>query len=436
MVQKSRKSTQPNLMPSIVPSHARMLIQHTSFKPLLHYRHWCFIHRAKACTGLRITTAVKPEQKRKLLDSLLDVMHKICREAPNRDSMVRTILQENLVATVAQSLHDRRECEPLRNFITGAQTLPKLCARQLLNLDSFALGLRLCGITSLVAFLLTHIDHVWIIHHCHVKICCMFFAHLLSFKSTIEVVAGQSALGARHVSTNDEVCGAKIFSNDHMLDSFSGACHLHRIWQISPPEGITSPLLIIRFLLHDLVGLDASRSINVARLCRTTSRVHKNNRILDILLCMHQQFEVGFMDGVTILESHDWLACRKSSPNICRSPETRTPDRIKALDKTVNTSSCIVLAETGKQLGNGRVLSRCCAIASLGFLYLIWLPHFFSIQHCHLCPFVGQENLLALYGRIGHIQDDGQPKNRTSLCCFHAINYALVILLGHEAPEG
>merc|ERR1711971_596651 len=136
----------------------------------------------------------------------------------------------------------------------------------------------------------------------------MLLTHLLCLVCAVKDVAGERTLRACHISSNDEVCGAEILTYYHVLDRFARASHFHRVRQIRPTERIAHPPLVSLLLLHNLVGLDACRTIDVSWLCRSAGWVHEDHRVLNILHGMNKQLEVGFVNWVPVLESNYLLS--------------------------------------------------------------------------------------------------------------------------------
>merc|ERR1719379_2913336 len=98
------------------------------------------------------------------------------------------------------------------------------------------LGGLVSSVTTCVSVLLADIDHVWVVDDSHVELCRIFLAHLLRLESSVKVLAGQSALRARHVAADNEVRGTEILPDYHVLDRFAWSSHLHGVREICPPE--------------------------------------------------------------------------------------------------------------------------------------------------------------------------------------------------------
>ena len=90
-----------------------------------------------------------------------------------------------------------------------------------------------------------------------------------------------------HVAADDEMRGSKVFSDDHMLDGFSRPGHFHGVGKVRPPEVVTCPLLVLGLLLQHFIRLDAGWPVDVARLGWSASGMHKDNRILNVLVGMN-----------------------------------------------------------------------------------------------------------------------------------------------------
>eukprot|EP00420_Gonyaulax_spinifera_P001325 CAMPEP_0197944002 /NCGR_PEP_ID=MMETSP1439-20131203/125194_1 /TAXON_ID=66791 /ORGANISM="Gonyaulax spinifera, Strain CCMP409" /LENGTH=317 /DNA_ID=CAMNT_0043567257 /DNA_START=62 /DNA_END=1014 /DNA_ORIENTATION=+ len=150
-----------------------------------------------------------------------------------------------------------------------------------------------------------HVHHVLVVGHGDPELSRVLLAGLLRVVGPVEVVARDGALRARHVAADDEVRGAVVLTDDHVLDRLTRPCHLHAVREVRPPE---HGILLFSLLAERLVGRDADNAVDVARLGGATSGVHKENRVLDIALGALEELKVCTVDGVPVLEGHNLLA--------------------------------------------------------------------------------------------------------------------------------
>mmetsp|Transcript_68161 Transcript_68161/g.120314 ORF Transcript_68161/g.120314 Transcript_68161/m.120314 type:complete len:257 (-) Transcript_68161:1180-1950(-) len=241
-------------------------------------------------------------------------------------------------------------------------------------------------------------------------------SNLLCVVGTIEVFAVDGALGACHVTTDDEVSGSVVLADDHVLDSLARACHLHAVRQVGPSEHW---VLLLSLLAQGLVSADAHNTIDVAWLSGATGGVDKQHAILDILLGANQQLKVSPVDRVAVLESHHILALWQRGSHFSRScSRIFHLGELQAMDAATN----VILADLLHQTLHSRVLQAGCAIAFLGLHDLVWLVYGGSLQNSHFfsCPL--QQDLVTLLDTIHriHVQGHGHTKElllwKTHVC--------------------
>merc|ERR1711963_789698 len=139
---------------------------------------------------------------------------------------------ECLVPSLPQDVDHGLEGKPLWDVFTTAEPAAELCARELDDLLPLLLGLGLLDI----ALLLADVHHVLVVRDGHAELLRVLLARLLGVVSAVEVVARDGALRARHVAADDEVRGAVILADDHVLDRLAGAGHLHAVRKVRPPK--------------------------------------------------------------------------------------------------------------------------------------------------------------------------------------------------------
>mmetsp|Transcript_85498 Transcript_85498/g.204911 ORF Transcript_85498/g.204911 Transcript_85498/m.204911 type:complete len:320 (+) Transcript_85498:414-1373(+) len=263
----------------------------------------------------------------------------------------------------------------------------------------------------------------------------MLLAHLLSLVGAIEVLRRQGALSARHVPADDEVGGPEVLADDHVLDGLPRPSHLHGVGQVGPPEVLPGPLLVLRLLLQNLVGLDPCRPVDVPGLRWSTCWMDQNDGVLNVLVGVHQQLEVRLVHRVAVLESHHRLSGRQPGPHLLRRLEPLAPHQLKALHQSMHLAAHVELAQVRKELSHRRVLDFCGAIGRLCLLHLVGLPHILHIQHRELGAFVGQQHLRPSQALVIDVQDYRQSEEVTRGQP-HVLHHGSVVGFRHEAGQG
>mmetsp|Transcript_133441 Transcript_133441/g.426595 ORF Transcript_133441/g.426595 Transcript_133441/m.426595 type:complete len:527 (-) Transcript_133441:352-1932(-) len=266
--------------------------------------------------------------------------------------------------------------------------------------------------------------------HLHAELCLELLAGLLRIVCTVEIVAGDGALSTRHVTANDEVSGAEVLADDHVLDGLAGAGHLHAVGQVGPAE---HRVLLLGLLAQGLVGLDTHDAIDVARLRGAACRVHQEDGICNVALCALQELEVGTVNRVAVLEGDDFLALRQ-----CRAYLRRRHHWVLELGalEAVHLATDIVLALLGDQGVDGGVLEAGGAEALLGLDDLIRFVDGRHLQHSNLLALPLQQDLVApLQTRNAlHIEGHRQAE-QLLLGQAHVLHDGVVGGLIHEALE-
>mmetsp|Transcript_51780 Transcript_51780/g.120799 ORF Transcript_51780/g.120799 Transcript_51780/m.120799 type:complete len:257 (-) Transcript_51780:1151-1921(-) len=242
--------------------------------------------------------------------------------------------------------------------------------------------------------------------HSHSKLAGELLASLLGVVGAIEVLAIDGALGSCHVTADDEVGGAVVLSNDHVLDGLAGSSHFHAVRQVGPSE---HGVLLLRLSLQGLVGLDSNQAIDVARLRGAAGGVNQQDGVLHVLLSANQQLEVRSVDRVAVLEGDNLLVFWQSGSHLSRG--LRGVSELGQL-KAMNPAADVILADLLHEGGNGRVLQTAGAVALLGLHDLVGLVDGIGLQNGHLLSLPRQEQLVALVHAI-HLWDvegHGQPE--------------------------
>mmetsp|Transcript_51781 Transcript_51781/g.120805 ORF Transcript_51781/g.120805 Transcript_51781/m.120805 type:complete len:510 (-) Transcript_51781:392-1921(-) len=266
--------------------------------------------------------------------------------------------------------------------------------------------------------------------HSHSKLAGELLASLLGVVGAIEVLAIDGALGSCHVTADDEVGGAVVLSNDHVLDGLAGSSHFHAVRQVGPSE---HGVLLLRLSLQGLVGLDSNQAIDVARLRGAAGGVNQQDGVLHVLLSANQQLEVRSVDRVAVLEGDNLLVFWQSGSHLSRG--LRGVSELGQL-KAMNPAADVILADLLHEGGNGRVLQTAGAVALLGLHNLVWLPDRRRLQHRHVVPLPLQQELVALL----HAIDLGQVESHREaeellLRQAHVLHDGVVGSLLHEAGQ-
>mmetsp|Transcript_14519 Transcript_14519/g.17600 ORF Transcript_14519/g.17600 Transcript_14519/m.17600 type:complete len:271 (+) Transcript_14519:196-1008(+) len=253
------------------------------------------------------------------------------------------------------------EGKPLRDILTTTKGLAELGSRERL------LGqvLLICHISSDVSLLLS-VAEIQRWHDLHTKLLAVLGGQILSIVCTIEVLTVKRALGSSHVTANDEVGATVVLANDHVLDSLTGTCHVHAVWQVCPGN-----LRIGGLLLQDHVGLVSHVTRDVITLSWSAGWVHQDGGTwFDIgsVKSTGEQLVVSPVDRVTALEGDHVLVSWELFANLCRSLAREITLRdVQSGDGTTD----VVLGALGGNHEHTRVLEGGGAIAGLGLLGLV-----------------------------------------------------------------
>jgi hypothetical protein len=143
---------------------------------------------------------------------VLQDIKSFARPEHNTEGKKKCLLSLLLELLLTENLNNRLEGEPLRDVIATAQHLPELGARELLLVEALSLGL----LSSDVALLLG-VDEVEGRHGDHAELRAVLLGEVLGVVGAVEVLAGDAALGASHVTADDEVCATEVLADHHVL---------------------------------------------------------------------------------------------------------------------------------------------------------------------------------------------------------------------------
>mmetsp|Transcript_19901 Transcript_19901/g.52833 ORF Transcript_19901/g.52833 Transcript_19901/m.52833 type:complete len:805 (+) Transcript_19901:239-2653(+) len=337
---------------------------------------------------------------------------------------LRNWLAEGAVTGLAEDVNHGLEGEPIRDLLAGPQHAAELGAGQLDDLLAALLGDRLLDVDLAV------VDHVLVVRDGHAQLGRELLASLLRIVRTVEVIASDGALGASHVTADDEVGGAVVLADDHVLDRLAGPSHLHAVGQVGPAE---HGVLLRGLLCERLVGLDADKAINVTRLRGAARGVDEQGAAGHVLLRADQELEVGAVDRVPVLEGHH-VALGQRGAHLRRGlSDVR---ELRALD-AVELAADVGVAKLRDEREDGGVLQAGGAVALLGLHDLVGLEHGGGLQHGDILAIPLQKNLLTHLHAHGaaHVEDNRHAEELL-LRQAHARHNGLVLGLVHEAREG
>mmetsp|Transcript_26259 Transcript_26259/g.40448 ORF Transcript_26259/g.40448 Transcript_26259/m.40448 type:complete len:407 (-) Transcript_26259:108-1328(-) len=333
---------------------------------------------------------------------------------------------EGLVPGGPEDIDHGPEGKPLGDLLATPQQAAELGARELGDLLALLLGHALLDIALLGA----NVDHVLVVRDRDAQLRGVLLARLLRVVGPVEVLARDGALRARHVAADDEVGGAVVLPDDHVLDGLAGARHLHAVGQVGPAE---HGVLLLRLLAERLVGLDAHEAVNVAGLCGAAGGVHQQHRVLDVALGALQELEVCPVDGVPVLEGHDILARRQHLAHLRRRLHRVREGRAR---EAMKPAADVIGALLGHEGVDGGVLEAGGAEGLLGLQHLVRLPDGGGLEHRDVLAAPAEQQLVALLEArdVRQVKGHGQTEELL-LRQSHAPHYSLIGRLLHEAGE-
>mmetsp|Transcript_100318 Transcript_100318/g.224045 ORF Transcript_100318/g.224045 Transcript_100318/m.224045 type:complete len:446 (-) Transcript_100318:868-2205(-) len=334
---------------------------------------------------------------------------------------------EGRVSSLPEDVDHRLEGKPLGDLLPGAQTAAELSAGELHDLLALLLGLALLD----VAFLGADVDHVLVVCHSHTELRGVLLPSLLRIVGAIEVVACDGALGAGHVTPDDEVCGAEVLPDDHVLDCLPRACHFHAVGEVGPTEHRE---LLLGLLTKSLVRANPDDPVDVTGLSRAARGMHEQDGVGDIALSALQELKVGPVDGIPILESDDSLALRQRRTHI--SGRHHLVLELRA-SKTVHAAAQVVLTLLGNERVHGGMLQARGAESFLGLHDLVGLKDRGRLKHRDVLARPAQQHLVPLLQALDALDVKGHRETEELLLWeAHALHHGVVSGLCHEAVEG
>lgn len=197
-------------------------------------------------------------------------------------------------AGLAQDLDDFRVGEPFRDVSASAETLAQLSAGDVQSADAggdFVLGLVFVGVRAVGDLLeLDDLD---------AQLVLVLFDGVLGVVGSVEVDALGVLTGTGVVTTNDEVRGTMVLTDDGVPDGLARATHTHGQGQ-ETQDGHTVGVAGE----ESLVGAHTGEVVNVTRLGQTDDGVDEDVGLLGAGGA-HGHLTVGTVHGVTGLEGDD-----------------------------------------------------------------------------------------------------------------------------------
>mmetsp|Transcript_22925 Transcript_22925/g.43643 ORF Transcript_22925/g.43643 Transcript_22925/m.43643 type:complete len:264 (+) Transcript_22925:71-862(+) len=197
----------------------------------------------------------------------------------------------------AQNFHNRLECKPLWDVLTATQHLAELGPRKVLAGQTLGLSYVRGDVPLLLC-----IAQVQRRHRLHSHLGGLGLGQVLGIVCAVEVLAVKARLRASHVAPDDEVGASVVLADDHVLDGFTGSCHVHGVRQVGPEN-----LGVGRLLLQHLVRLVAHCTGDVISLGGAAGGVHEDHGPVAHVVGVKRAGEelvVRAVHGVAALERH------------------------------------------------------------------------------------------------------------------------------------
>ena len=171
---------------------------------------------------------------------------------------------------IPQDLDNTLEGKPLGDIFSSSKHLSELGSRQFSDFQVLGLGFFIGDVS-----LLCGVDQVQTGNGGDTQFFRVSSGSVLRVKCTIVVLSSDTGLGSSHITSDNEMCAAKVLSDDHMLDRLTWSSHVHRVWQVFPED-----TWVGRFLLQNFVSLVANGSWNIIGLAGESKKI-KVRKILN-----------------------------------------------------------------------------------------------------------------------------------------------------------
>ena len=228
-------------------------------------------------------------------------------------------------------------------------------------------------------------------------------------------------------AANDEVGAAKVLTNDHVLNGFAGAGHVHRVRKVFPQNtGVGG------FFLQHFISLVTDLTRNVIGLGRTARGVNQDDTAFSdkrVVKGTSEEFVVSTVNGVTALEGNNVLVGGEFGTDFVGGLAGEFTD---GFVEAGNLSSHVVLSTFGGNHESTRVLDFGGTVALKAFHRLIR-----KVLVSQFNSGNGQFSLLEQDSGARHqalvvgIKDNRQTKDG-SIGQFHVLDHMLVFSLFHE----
>mmetsp|Transcript_11489 Transcript_11489/g.70638 ORF Transcript_11489/g.70638 Transcript_11489/m.70638 type:complete len:410 (-) Transcript_11489:313-1542(-) len=325
---------------------------------------------------------------------------------------------------IAQNLDHRLECEPLGDLLSVPQHLAELGPRQLQTMQILLLR----NVGGHVPLLLG-VDDVEAGHGLHTEFWSVLLGEFLGVVRPVEILPGQRGFGACHIASDDEVCTPVVFSDDHVLDRFSGPRHVHGVRQVRPVD-----VRVVHLLLQDLVRLITHDTWDVVVLGGSAGGMDQAHRsFADIVRVKRpgEQLVVRPMHRIPALEGNHVDVGREFGPDL-RGRLARKHSFGQT--EPVDGSADVILSTFGGNHVHAWMFEGGRTVAHLGFLCLVRFPLGFDVQHAQVLPAVLEQYFHAgLQIFPSGVHDDGQSPEEVPVGQSHVFHDVFVFVLVEKA---
>ena len=238
--------------------------------------------------------------------------------------------------------------------------------------------------------LLLRVNEVERRHGFHTQLGGVVTGKVLGLVWTVEVVATDRRLAARHVAADDEMGTAVVLADDHVLQRLAGASHVHRVGQVGPANAG-----VVHLGGQALIGLEAHLTRNVVVLGGAAGGMNQHHALIAHVGGIKrtgEQLVVGAVDGVAALERNHVLALGQVGAHFSR--RFAGEDALRKLQALDGTAEVVTTTLGGDHL-HGGMLERGGAVATHRLARFIGLPLALHGHHRQLLAAVGEQQLLA-----------------------------------------
>jgi hypothetical protein len=227
------------------------------------------------------------------------------------------------------------------------------------------------------------------------------------------------------------VSAAKVLTDDHVLNGFTGSGHVHGVRKVFPLD-----TRIGSFFLEDFVSLVTDFTRDIIGLGRTTSRVDEHNSVLSDTVVIEGTSEkliVSTVDRVTALKGDNILVIRETGANFLRSLAGKvTNGQVQTSDLT----SHVVLSTFRGNHERTRVLNFGSTIALEALQRLIGEELVSELNRGNGAVSLLEENRGTRLQVLAVGIENNRKSKDGSIRKFHLLHNALVRGFVHESFNG